>query len=394
MNTSLLADLREEAVRRVCIPYQPNQAKLIRVARELGLPKAHKDQQRILWLHVDEEPDFCWPFTYVSDHGETRYVMVKGMDRLGIPDHMARRIDWVNSPADLRVEAYDNVWGGRLSVPNAWNDLIRAVRFGYDNMGYITQHAFSIDSHGVKSIFDAHQWVATRDDRHSGPIIQYPVQRGQHPLPFTVIEPDQVYHKIHNPDGLWRAVRDADWSWQYVQDLAHNQASKDPVDRLPLTIWPIHCTRQTFGGSIDPIIWEMALLHAYARDAEQILFFKGLSWAAEHYGIYRTEVQVPGDPHAQPNLTGLQMHEHFDTILVTGQAMYNCVRRTVEQQHEFIVAHDPSQASKMVVLTDTMSAIPGTEPGGERSFAAMQRQGLRLSTTLEFADELRQLLPA
>jgi len=135
------------------------------------------------------------------------------------------------------------------------------------------------------------------------------------------------------------------------------------------------------------------LLILSGPDAEQILFFKGLSWAAEHYGIYKTEVQVPGDPHAQPNLTGLQLHEHFDTIIVTGQAMYNCVRRTVEQQHEFIVAHDPAQASKMVVLTDTMSAIPGTEPGGERSFAAMQAQGLRLSTTLEFADELRQMMP-
>ena len=394
MNTALLSQLRDEAINRICTPYQPNQAKLIRRARELDLTRSRKDDVRTLWLHVDEEPDFCWPFTYISDSGETRYVLIKGMENLNIPSHMESRVDWVASPADLHVEEYDNVWGGRLSVPNAWNDLVRALRFGYDNMGYITQHAFSIDSHGMRSIFDAHQWVAMRDDQYRGPIVQYPVLRGQHPLPFTVIEPDAVYHKTYNPDGLWRAVRDVEWSWQYLQDLAQNQSGKDPVDQLPLTIWPIHCTRQTFGGSIDPTMWEMALLHAYARDAEQILFFKGLSWAAEHYGIYRTEVQVPGDPHAQPNLTGLQLHEHFDYIVVTGQAMYNCVRRTVEQQHEYIVSNDPSQASKMVVLTDTMSAIPGTEPGGERSFAAMQQQGLRLSTTLEFADELRQLTPA
>src|SRR5690606_19896581 len=184
-------------------------------------------------------------------------------------------------------EHYNNVWGGRLSVPNAWNDLIRALRFGYDNMGLITQHAFSIDSHGMKSMFDAHQWVAVRDERYNGPVVQYSVSRGQHPLPFTIIDPDLVYHKTHNPDGLWRPVRDMDWSWRYLQEMKQAQQGKDPVDLLPLMIWPIHCTRQTFGGSIDPLMWEMSMLHAYARDVEQILFFKGLSWAAEHYGIYR-----------------------------------------------------------------------------------------------------------
>ena len=399
MNVELLNQLRDATLAKVCRPFQPNQAKLLKQAQQLGIAPSHGDRQRVLRLHVDEQPDFIWPFTYMTDEGTLRYVLFEGTDAL-FPSYVVEHADWITSPSQLDPSLYDSVWAGRLSVGGAVQDLQRALRFDFDNMASITQHAFSVDSHGRQSVFDTHHYLARYATTFNGGILTgtYPVEAGQHPYPFTILPPDAIYHPTENPDGLWLPsgiVTAEDWTHFYARHLEANQAydlqgnPNAPRDRLPLMLWTIHCTQETFGGSIDPTMWQMALLHGYARQVDPILYYKGQSWATEHYGIFQPEVPIEGDKHASVNLDALNLYEDFDLILVSGQAAGNCVRRSVEQNFYYILNHRPQDAHKMVLLTDTMSLIPGTEDGASRSFGGMQALGLQVLTTQEASNALQ-----
>lgn len=389
----ILQQMYDLASRRVCTPYQPNQARLLTIAEGLKLKPAARDKTRVLRLHVDVEPDFTWPFTWMTDEGEIRYVMFSGMEKLKVPPHMAPKIDWMRA-ADFDPTKYTQVWGGRLSVPNSWNSFLSELRCDYVNLHRTTQHAFSVDNHGRQSVFDTHHYRARRRGRYNGPVAQFSYEVGDHPQPFTILAPDDIYHEVKNKSGVWQPVgpsEDADWTYTYVTQLYESQSGKDPLDVMPHMLWTIHCTRQTFGGSVDPLLWEMALLHGYARQVDWILFLKGLSWATEMFGIFAPQVPVPGDPHGQVNLAGLQLHEQFDIVAVSGQARGNCLRRTDEQKFNYIVDHAPDQAGKMIDLIDTSDYIPGTEVGAERSFAEMRKKGLRTMTTDEYTAYLDQI---
>jgi len=398
MSTALLNQLREATLARVCRPFQPNQAKLLKHAQQLNLRSSAQDQKRILRLHVDEQPDFIWPFTYMTEEGVLRYVLFEGTGD-SFPVHVVENADWISSPSQLDPSIYDSVWAGRLSVGGAVQDLQRTLNFDFDNMERITQHAFSVDSHGRQSVFDTHHYRARYATSFDGGVLTgtYQVDAGQHPYPFTILPPEAIYHPTLNSDGLWLPsgiVSAEEWTYRYARHLEDNQAQdlrgnpNNSRDRLPLMLWTIHCTQETFGGSIDPTIWQMALLHGYARQVDPILYYKGQSWATEHYGIFQPEVPIEGDRYAGVNYDALKLYEAFDLILVSGQAAGNCVRRSVEQNFYYILNHRQQDAHKMVLLSDTMSLIPGTEEGASRSFDAMRSLGLQVLTTTEATNAL------
>lgn len=444
VSTDVQDQLRQwaaEARTKMLIPRQTNYDRARLEGKALKLQPSNMDDLTIIYLHVDKQPDFVWPFTYSveTDAGiDYRYVLFEEY-RAGyqIWPQMENRIDWVKL-ADFKPWQYDSVWGGRLPVMNSHVQQSLSLDTNYELLPFVTQHAFSADKHGEHSIWDAFNWVARRDDKFDGgPVTgKYNVKRGSHPRIYSILPPQSCYHPQHNKDGLWQPVREPDWSWDYLNGLTPAQMEMwktlwvnmnremlyevkngsmsgfDPdtfnaadyaaeIARLfnaddfvnfiiPQWVWTFHCERETFGGSIDPEFWRMAQRHSGARSVDILLYEKGKSHKSEQFGIFAQEFAHANDPYGKPNLPALRLYETADLILIDGEAEYNCVARTVEQGHQFIMQHDRSATKKLRVITNQTTAIYGTEYR-QASFDLMKETGVVFCTQQELLDELHSM---
>lgn len=436
-----LQEWARQAQANLLVPSQTNFDRARLEGRSLRLRPANSDPASIIYVHVDKEPDFVWPWTYSYVENSViqwRYVLHPEFEAAyTILPQMEGRIDWV-SLADFKPWEYESVWGGRLAVPNSWIQQGRALETAYELMPWITQHAFSADKHGEHSIWDTFNWVARYDTQYDGgPVVgTYQVKKGSHPQVFTIIAPDSVYHQKENPDGLWQPVREPDWTYEYAHGLLPEQmnmwrdlfvsmnkehiyeahhgslASFDEdtfnaadyqteIDQLfnpddyamfilPLWIWSYHCERETFGGSIDPMFWQMAQRHAGARLVDILLYEKGKDHSSEHFGIFLQEKPKPGSPYGKPNLPALQLYQTADLLIFDGEAKYNCVARTLEQAHQYVMQHDRSAVKKFRVVVDQTTAIAGTEYR-QASFDLMAETGVVFCTAAELMDELASM---
>ncbi len=366
----MLEEHHRRATNFICRPYYPNQERLYwkgqELRSELGLKKAAKDEFKILRLRVDPNPDFTWPFTIVDDDGQLRYIFLNGIhDGTQVLPHMESAVTWMNI-GDFDRYDFHQVVGGRLSVGGSWFDTARGLYFDYAIMPYVTANAVSCDTHTVlDSSFDWARFVARRDGTALNVVTgqEYPVERGQHPQPFTLILEEHTWDPEANPDGLWRPVRKHHDTRNYLGEL-------EADGQMAHVLWEKHNTRLTHGAGVDQVAYENMLLHAYTRDMEPLIFYKGLT-DPEFFGIYKPQVVIQGDPYAQVNLAGLQLYQEFDLIIIDGEALSHCVLNTVKQLVEFAEERDPDQLTKLVVITDGSSVIPGFEDATQTELQAM-----------------------
>lgn len=82
---------------------------------------------------------------------------------------------------------------------------------------------------------------------------------------------------------------------------------------------------------------------------------KGVNPFTEHFGIFRANVPIQDDPNTQINQGIFQLLNQHDTIYLAGQARSHCVANSMKQLLEIA----PQLASKLVVLEDCMSDVPG-----------------------------------
>jgi len=390
-------ELYANALKHVCMPYYPNQLKLYQMGLKLRkyIKPAREDKFRILRLHVDKDPDFDWPFTIAMPDGSFRYIFINEWHKgIKVLPQMEPFMLWVNL-ADFDEANYDEVVAGRLSVTGAWDDISRGLTFDYEMLPHTTAHALSFDTHTVlDSSFDTARFVATRDETVMvGTPFEYRVLKNLHPRPFTIIHGKDVWHKTLNPNGLWWPVRNQETTdkhmgmYDYVAKLEASGRKTSVVPKKQLhQLWWKHNTRFTFGAGPEPTVWENIMLHAYTRDREPILFLKGLT-DPEYFGIFEPQVVIGGDPFAQPNLEGLQMYTQFDLIIIDGEAASHCVLNTGIQMVDHIGSKDPSQISKLIMVTDGSSNIPGSEADTAAAYKLLEAKGVRRMTyadTLEF----------
>lgn len=226
---------------------------------------------------------------------------------------------------DAQNDFHDNVPGAALPVTGATADTQRiAELIDRVNPGKIFA---SQDSHYSLDISHPAWWVDAK---------------GNMVNPFTPI----LAADIHA--GKYVPRIDPHGSLKYVEALEAN-------GEFNHFIWPEHCLIGSVGHAFHPIFFD-AIRGWMNKNSRWVHFIKkGEHPMTEHFGIFRANVPVPNDPATQVNQSIFQTLNSFDTVLLTGQARTHCVANSLKQMLEI----SPNLASKLVVLEDCMSNVPG-----------------------------------
>jgi nicotinamidase/pyrazinamidase len=242
--------------------------------------------------------------------------------------------------------------GGTLAIAGADADAERTAAFISRHAAQLREVYVTLDTHQLYHIAHPCFWL--------GP-------DGACPKPFEVIGSDDVRA------GKWRpAAKDretAEWAEKYVAALERN-------GRFVLCIWPPHCLVGTPGHAVVPAIaaalqeWERTQLRAVTY------VLKGANSWTEHYSGIKAEVARPDDPRTALNTELLDQLKQHDQLILCGQAKSHCVNFTVRD----IAEHWDKDASKLVVLEDCCSSVPGFTKEGDRFVADMRSKGLSVVT--------------
>jgi nicotinamidase-related amidase len=160
----------------------------------------------------------------------------------------------------------------------------------------------------------------------------------------------------------------------YVRRLEQN-------GRYELTIWPPHCLIGSPGHTVFPALFD-SLTEWESRFAFVDYVTKGSNILTEHYSAVQADVPDPADASTQINTRLVQALENADVIAIAGEARTHCLANTVRD-----IANNFGEASfvsKLVLLTDASSDIPGFEAQARSFLSEMTGRGMQLSTTTEF----------
>lgn len=249
---------------------------------------------------------------------------------------------------DMQNDFMEN---GSLGVPSAHQDMENLLVFLYKNIARITKICLSIDTHEPEQIFHPIWWIN---------------EEGKHPEPYTIISATDV------ESGKWRAVFQHEESLDYVKSI-------EQLGKKQLCIWPYHCIEGTFGHSLESQFANLVYFHAIARKSSPIRKLKGNDPLTEMYGIFKSEIATE----AETDVQLLNMMETYDKILVAGQAKSHCVLESVGQMLDHF-AGNREMMSKIFVLEDCTSSIPGFEDATETTFAEWKEtSGINLVSTTE-----------
>ena len=244
---------------------------------------------------------------------------------------------------------------GALYVPGAEADTARLARMVRRLDPKINAIHVTLDSHHLVDIAHPIFWK----DRE-----------GNHPVPFTILSAADVEARrwtTTQPGAYPRALA-------YVQALANNA-------HYPLCIWPPHCLIGSAGHAVMPDLFA-ALAEWESRFAVVDYIPKGSNIWTEHYSAIQADVPDPADPGTQPNVVLVQTLMKADIIAVAGEAGSHCVANTVRDLADGF--GDDRLLSKLVLLTDAVSPVPGFESFQTDFQREMTARGMTLSTTTDF----------
>ena len=244
---------------------------------------------------------------------------------------------------------------GSLYVPGAERDMSRLATMIRRLRNKIDDIHVTLDSHHLIHIAHPIFWK----DSH-----------GKNPPVFTNITREDVEQGVWTctVPGLYRTAL------EYVRSLERN-------GRYGLTIWPPHCLIGSPGHNVFPELFQ-ALTEWENRFAFVDYVTKGSNILTEHYSAVQADVPDPADPSTQINIRLVRTLENADVILVAGEARTHCLANTVRD-----IANnfgDDSYISKLVLLTDASSDIPGFEPHANAFMNEMTSRGMQLATTKDF----------
>jgi nicotinamidase/pyrazinamidase len=244
---------------------------------------------------------------------------------------------------------------GALSVPGADADITRLARM-------VRRLSPKLDD--IHVTLDSHHFV---DIAHP---IFWKDSAGNHPEPFTILSAPDV------EVGRWTTTQPSMYrrALTYVQTLAKN-------GRYPLCIWPPHCLIGSPGHAVMPDLFA-ALLEWEQRFAVVDYVTKGSNIWTEHYSAVQADVPDPSDPSTQINTGLIQTLLKADLIAVAGEASSHCVYNTVRDIADNF--GDDRFVSKIVLLTDATSPVPGFEAFQDDFRREMTGRGMKLSTTTDF----------
>lgn len=205
-------------------------------------------------------------------------------------------------------------------------------------------------------------------DSHHRVDISHPLwfedAQGRRPDPFTVITSADLRA------ARWRARGDRqERTLRYLEALERRE-------RYPHVIWPEHCLIGGAGHNLYPLIEEQARAWSerHAERGGHVHFVsKGENPWTEHFSAVEAEVPDESDPHTLKNEPLLQLLKRSEVVYVAGWARSHCVGNTVRD----LVRYGGAElARRLVLLSDTMSDVPGFEEVGEAFTREVIAQGV------------------
>lgn len=142
------------------------------------------------------------------------------------------------------------------------------------------------------------------------------------------------------------------------------------------TVWPVHCVIGTWGHALyAPLAGAIASWEEHTQ-SQALKILKGMNPLTEQFSAVRAEVPREDDPRTQTNYELIEACRPRDGhLLIGGEAASHCVADTTRD----LVAHfTPEEISRVVLLTDCMSTIPGCEAATQRFFEDMVSRGAQL----------------
>ncbi len=231
---------------------------------------------------------------------------------------------------------------GALYIPGAEKDLQRTAGFIRDNSDYIDHIILTQDNHQVIDISHPCFWKDKQENN---------------PEPFTRISAEDVENEI------WIPRFEVSKAKEYVRNL-------ESEGEFPHTIWPEHCIHGSRGAAIADII--MAQLISWARQGKHYdLIVKGTNPLTEHFGALRANIPDIRYPETQLNTGLLNTLRKFKNIFIAGEARSHCVANTLKQLLEYM-----DIASKVIILKDCMSDVPGMEHIADSIYSEAENAGV------------------
>lgn len=269
--------------------------------------------------------------------------------------------DFCDLPASYLPEnpATRQPYAPALPVPGAHQDMLRVAALINRGRAGLSAISITLDSHHRFDIAHPTFWTSPQ-----GAV-----------TPFTQISAADVRagcYAPRHPDALPRVLA-------YLDAL-------EAEGRYQLMVWPVHCEIGSWGNNVHADVraaynrWEDASLGIVTKLA------KGSNPWTEHYSAVKAEVPDPEDADTQLNQHFIDLLAQADQVYIAGEAGSHCVRATTEH----IVQHfGEASLSKLVLVTDCMSAVSGFETQYQDFLRAMQAKGVQLAQS---GDVLKELL--
>lgn len=241
------------------------------------------------------------------------------------------------------------------SGTGAVEDNRRLAEWTYRNLDVITDITTTMDTHFAYQIFSPTFWVDA-----AGELLK----------PHTIISGDQVAGGEVRPNpAVARWLCNGNYGW-LTKQVTHYCRELEKAGKYQLYLWPPHCLLGSAGHALTGLIHEARLFHSFVRGAQSWVEVKGGNPLTENYSVLRPEVlsRHDGAPLAQRNTQFLKTLLSADAVVIAGQAASHCVKSSIDDLLDEIVAKDPALARKVYVMTDCMSAV--TVPDGAGGFAA------------------------
>ena len=250
--------------------------------------------------------------------------------------------------------------GGR-SGRGAVDDNTRLCEFIYRNLGNITQITATLDTHKTMQVFHA---------------IFFVDKDGHHPAPYTDL------HASELRAGKWTfnpaLASQFGIAPEYGQQMMIHYAEElERNGKFALTIWPYHAMLGGIGHALVSAVEEAIFFHSIARLAQPELEIKGDKPFTENYSVIGPEVLTGpmGETLGTHNQKFIEQLQHFDRLIIAGQAKSHCVAWTVSDLLEDIALLDLELAEKVYLLEDCTSpvVVPNVIDHTEAAEAAYER---------------------
>lgn len=253
-----------------------------------------------------------------------------------------------------------DIEGAALPVPGANADLQRLADLIARASRAVSEIVVTLDSHATVSIERTTFWKQ---------------MEGATVAPFTEITEQAVRERRYLP-------RDASRLAEVLTYLHALEAG----GRYRLMVWPVHCVLGTWGHNIHAALARQIGAWEEQKQRAALKVLKGMSPMTEQYSAVRAEVPRQDDPLTHTNdLLVARAKPGNGLLFVAGEASSHCVAATLT---DLLQTMTPEERSRVVVLRDCMSPVPGFDAAAEEFFARVAGQGVRLMTAAEAMEEI------